>query len=130
MASLDQQKNGQIRNIEKATGKTVAEFVNIVRDSGTQKHGEILSLFKSEHGLSHGNANAMAHAVRKELEGPVSEDALLDGQYAGAKAALRPIYDELLSIAEGLGDDVEKVIQKTGVSFRRNKQFALVQVPK
>lgn len=52
---------------------------------------------------------------------------MLDEQYRGAKAQLRPIYEELASIASSLGDDVETLIQKTGVRFRRGRQFAHVQ---
>ncbi len=49
-------------------------------------------------------------------------------QYSGNKAHLLPIHDRLREIARSCGGDVE-VAQKTGVSFRRNKQFALVQAP-
>lgn len=61
--------------------------------------------------------------------GRPSDDALLDAQYAGGKAALRPILDAVLARAADLGADVSVVVQKTGVSLRRAKQFALVQVP-
>jgi len=89
-----------------------------------------VSLFKSQHGLGHGNANLMAHLVRESLAGgPASADDLLAAQYSGAKEALLPIYSALASIAESLGDDIDTVVQKTGVSFRRKKQFALVQAP-
>lgn len=47
----------------------------------------------------------------------------------GKKAALLPIYERVKALAERLGPDVETVVQKTGVSFRRRKQFALVQAP-
>ena len=46
-----------------------------------------------------------------------------------SKAALRPVYERLRAAAASLGPDVEVVIQKTGVSFRRRKQFGLVQAP-
>ena len=54
---------------------------------------------------------------------------LLEAQYAGGQAHLRPIYESLASVAASQGHDVERVVQKTGVSFRRRKQFALVQAP-
>lgn len=130
MADPKAQAARQLSNIEEATGKSVSEFVDEVAQLGLAKHGEILAHFKDEHGLGHGNANLLAHVVRERLEGgPVSSDDLLDAQYAGAKQKLRPIYQELSTMAESLGDDVDKVIQKTGVSFRRAKQFALIQAP-
>lgn len=51
----------------------------------------------------------------------------LDAQYAGAKAALRPIYERILAIVQGFGDDVELRTRKTYVAFARGKQFAVVQ---
>ncbi len=124
------QAETQIRNIEESTGKTVDQFTKLIAKTGLDKHGKIVSHLKAEHGLTHGNANLIAHLVRERLAGgPPSDDALLDAQYSGKKADLRPLYEQLVSIAEAAGDDVEKVIQKTGVSFRRKKQFALIQAP-
>ncbi len=57
----------------------------------------------------------------------MSDDDLLARQYAGPKAALRPTYDEIVTIARALGDDVVVSVKKTGVSLRRRKQFALVE---
>ncbi len=120
----------QIRNIEESTGRTVAQFTAAIRAAGLEKHGKIVAHFKSEFGLTHGNANLLAHLVREELAGgPPPADELLEAQYQGAKAQLRPLYEELAAMTESLGADIEKVIQKTGVSFRRRKQFALVQAP-
>jgi predicted transport protein len=118
----------QLRNIEQATGLTVADFAREVSDRGIDGHAKILAFLKTEHGLSHGNANAVAHAVReRNAGGPAPSDALLDAQYAGGKAALRPVYERLAAMAADLGPDVEILVQKTGVAFRRRKQFALVQ---
>lgn len=130
MADPTTQAETQLRNIEEATGMTVADFAALITTAGLEKHGQIVSYLKSEHSLTHGNANLLAHRIREGLAGgPPPAEVLLDAQYAGAKAPLRPIYTELAAVAEGLGDDVEKVVQKTGVSFRRSKQFALVQAP-
>ena len=130
MANPKTQAATQLRNIEESTGMTVADFAAEVSGMGIEKHGKIVTLLKSGHGLTHGNANLLAHAVRERLAGgPPSAEELLAAQYKGGKAALRPIYDELAAIAESFGEEVDKVIQKTGVSFRRKKQFALVQAP-
>lgn len=127
MSDPRSQSETQLRNIEQATGITLAEYASAVRDRSLDKHGQIVAFFKAEHGLTHGNANALAHFVRDELAGGrKSDDDLLAAQYAGPRAVLRPIYDQLVAIALSLGDDVVTVVQKTGVSFRRQKQFAVV----
>ena len=120
----------QLRNIERATGKSMDDFASLVSERGIDSHARIVAFLKAEHGLSHGNANAVALKVRElAAGGPPPADALLDAQYTGPKAALRPIYERLATIAADLGPDVEILIQKTGVAFRRRKQFALVQAP-
>ena len=118
----------QLRNIEAATGMTVAAFAAAVSERGIEGHAKIIAFLKAEYGLSHGNANLIAYKIRElAAGGPASSDALLDAQYAGAKAALRPVYEQLAGIAIGFGSDVEILVQKTGVAFRRRKNFAVVQ---
>ena len=130
MTDVQAQKATQLANIEQATGHSIAHFATEVESAGLERHGQIVAHLKSTHGLTHGNANALAHAVRERLAGgPPAADDLLGAQYAGAKEALRPIHDAVVAQARALGDDVEVVVQKTGVSLRRAKQFALVQAP-
>ncbi|MBB5874587.1 putative transport protein [Allocatelliglobosispora scoriae] len=120
----------QLRNIEQGTGRSTVQWAALINATGLAKHGQIVSFLKSEHGLTHGNANTLAHAVREhQAGGPPPESDLLDAQYQGAKSALRPVYDEVVAVARALGDDVTVTVQKTGVSLRRHKQFALVQAP-
>jgi predicted transport protein len=130
MPDPEAQTATQWRNIETATGLTLADFTDIVRSAGVQRHGEIVTLLKSRHGLTHGNANLVALRVREALAGGAPDAAeSLDAQYAGTRAHLRPVYERVAAIARGLGPDVQEAIQKTGVSFRRQRQFALVQAP-
>ncbi|MQA07874.1 MAG: DUF4287 domain-containing protein [Pseudonocardiaceae bacterium] len=120
----------QLRNITAATGRNTDDWYRLVVDTGLTKHGEILAYLKREHGLTHGNANALTHHIRQRATGgPKPAEDLLDAQYAGRKAALRPIHDELVTIARALGDDVTVTVNKTSVSLRRAKQFALIQAP-
>lgn len=129
MADPQAQAATQLQNILNSTGRTVADFSAAVQAAGLTKHGQIVAHFKAAFGLTHGNANLMAHTVRAALAGDApTPAALLDAQYAGRKAALRPIYARLAAIAEGLGG-VTTVVQKTGVSFRVERQFLLVQAP-
>ena len=100
----DTQRQTQLDNIQAASGMSVAEFGQAVQRAELERHGEIVAFLKREYGLTHGNANLIAHVVREELAGgPAAPDDLLEAQYAGAKSGLRPIYDALLATAEGLG---------------------------
>lgn len=116
-----------IANMKEKTGKTLSEWVAIAGKSGKHKHGEIVSCLKTEHGLTHGYANMVAHTVLKSDAGSMSKTTdLVAAQYAGDKAGLKPIYDAVIKAVESFGD-VEIAPKKTYVSLRRSKQFALVQ---
>ena len=51
---------------------------------------------------------------------------MIDAQYSGKKAELRPIYKRISEIVRQLGDDVKLAPRKTYVAFARKKQFALI----
>lgn len=128
MANPQDQAATQLTNIERDSGLTPAVVAAMMGDRGLEKHGQVVAMLKSDHGITHGNANLLAVKARELLAGgPASDDELLAAQYAGGKAHLRPVHDELVVAATELGDDVEVVVQKTGVSLRRAKQFALVR---
>jgi hypothetical protein len=130
MASPEVATANQLRNIEESTGRSVQEWSTVISDAGVTKHSEIVNYLKSVHGMTHGNANLLARKAREQAEGgPAGEEDLLAAQYSGAKQALRPIYDTVVTAAQAVGDDVTVVVQKTGVSLRRRKQFGLVQAP-
>ncbi|GAB3605530.1 hypothetical protein GCM10027413_09390 [Conyzicola nivalis] len=104
------------------------EWIVVVEGSGLSKHSEIVAWLKADHTLTHGFANGIALAFRNRGESD-AEDDLVAVQYSGAKAPLRPIHDGLVAAATAFGADVEAVPKKTGVSLRRSKQFALIEVP-
>ena len=116
-----------VSKIEAETGKKLDFFVKAVRDAKLTKHKQILNYFKDEHGLSYGYANTMAHAVRDVIEGVKSEDTLVEEQYVGAKADLKPIYDAVMRAVGKFGKDVEIAPKKSYVSLRRKTQFAIIQ---
>ena len=111
-----------LNNLPEKTGKSLAQWLKITKSSGLQKHGQILKMLKSEHGVTHGFANLIA---AKTLESGEELD-LVEAQYSGAKAELKPIYDALVKHAKTLGKDVEIAPKKASVSIRRNKQFMLI----
>jgi predicted transport protein len=117
-----------VRNLEEKTGKTMAQWVGLVRALGPLKHGEIVRCLKETHELGHGYANLVAHTAAGLVGDEARAEAdLVSAQYAGDKAALRPMYDQLIAAASAMGTDVEVSPKKTYVSLRRSKQFALIQ---
>jgi hypothetical protein len=126
--SPEEMKANMIAGLRDKTGKSMEEWLKIVRASGLSTHKEIMKLLKEKHGLTHGYANLIALGSLNS-DSHTSDDpaALVDAQYAGAKAALLPIYNELLKAIKGFGKDVEVSPKKAYVSLRRSKQFAIIQ---
>lgn len=125
---MDSATANMIENLRTNTGRSLEEWLHVLASApgGLTKHGEMLKYLKTEQGLTHGYANFVALRFRAGDTPPVGDD-LVEGQYAGAKAGLRPLYEALLSEAKRLGDDVEVAPKKASVSLRRNKQFALLE---
>ena len=124
--SPEEQMASMIANMKTNTGKTLEEWLAIAKKSKLEKHGEIVRMLKADHGLGHGFANLVAHNVRGSLTPATTDGEPAAGQYDGPKAALKPIYDKLVSICESFGKDVELSPKKGYVSLRRSKQFASI----
>jgi len=116
----------QLANIEKRSGKTLAELAKIIAGSGLSKHGELVAMLKATHGLGHGDANTVVHTVKQAAAPTPAADAdPLDAIYSGASAALRPIHERLMAGITAFGP-FEIAPKKGYVSLRRKKQFAML----
>jgi hypothetical protein len=127
MATPEEMAASMIQNLPEKTGKDLATWRTVVADSGLEKHGQIVKMLKSEHGVSHGYANLIAHEARRTAASHATDEDLLTTQYAGPKADLTAIRDAILTRVTGFGDDVEVAPKKTYASLRRTRQFAIVQ---
>lgn len=117
-----------INNMPEKTGKSLEQWFRLIQAKKLMKHGDIMKLIKGEHGVSHGFANTIALLYLRQATGaPSGDDELVDAQYAGVKAALRPFYDAIVKEVKKFGKDVVISPKKANVSLRRNKQFGLIQ---
>jgi hypothetical protein len=123
----EQMTQTMIDNMPEKTGKSMQQWLQIVAKSGLQKHGEIVKKLKADSGMGHGFANLVAHMHLAAKSPAQGSDDMVSAQYKGPKEGLRPIYDALVKMITAFGKDVEVSPKKTYVSFRRSKQFALVQ---
>jgi len=125
MASPEETAATMLRNIPEKTGKSLREWCQVLKRSSLKKHGQLVSLLKKDHGITHGFANLIVVKFLQPDSG--SNPDLVAQQYAGAKAGLRPVYEKLVNAVERFGDDVELAPKKAYVSLRRKKQFGLIQ---
>lgn len=125
---IDQAFANMAKNLEEKTGKSLEQWAKIAKAIGDLKHGQIVKELKEKHGLGHGYANLIAHTAAGSVgEGAPGKEDLLLSQYSGEKAALKPIYEQIIKKVSQFGRDVEISPKKTYVSLRRAKQFALIQ---
>ena len=126
---MDKAVATQLANIQKKTGKTLAELTALVRSSGLTKHGEIRDMLKRDLGLGHGDANTLVHTTLASdgasAAAGKSANQVLDEIYSGPKAAQRPIHERLMAGIGAFGE-FEVAPKKGYVSLRRRKQFAML----
>jgi len=116
-----------VRNLEEKTGKPLEQWLKIAKASKPAKHGELVKFLKAEHGVGHGYANLIAQRMFQGDAPAAGGDDLVEQQYSGAKAGLRPVYDALVAAVGKFGPDVELAPKKAYVSLRRSKQFGIIQ---
>jgi predicted transport protein len=123
---MDKATQTMIENLHKNTGKSLEEWIEIVKTQSFEKHGEILKFLKEKHELTHGFANLIAHKAKGSDAGSAeNQNDLITKQYQG-KEHFKPIYDKLISEIMTFGNDIEIAPKNTYVSLRRKKQFALL----
>jgi predicted transport protein len=121
---MDKATQTMIENLYKNTGKTLEQWIDIVKNQNFAKHGEVVKYLKETHGLTHGFANLITHKSKGSDAGSAdNQDDLITKQYQG-KEHFKPFYDKLIAEIQSYGKDVEISPKNTYVSLRRNKQFA------
>lgn len=82
MSTVDDATATMIANYPAKTGRSLDEWVALIRSSGRTRHGEIVAALKSEHGMSHGFANLAAITALRPDDVPAGDDAIAS-IYAG-----------------------------------------------
>lgn len=123
---MDKATQTMIENLHKNTGKTLAQWIDIVKQQNFSKHGEVIKFLKDKHQFTHGFANLVAHKANETDAGSANnQDDLITKQYKG-KEQFKTIYDKLISEIQTFGKDIEIAPKNTYVSLRRKKQFAIL----
>ena len=126
MSTVEPGLRSQIQNIEAKYGRSIDDWIELIRASGRTRHGEIVAMLKTDHGLSHGAANRVALVAMDALAPKAETPDPVMTLYAG-KGALLPIHARLMESVSGLGPDIEVAPKKGYLSLRRRKQFAMIR---
>jgi Domain of unknown function (DUF5655)/Domain of unknown function (DUF4287) len=123
-----------VADLKSKTGRSLDEWLALVRKSGPQAEKDRREWIKSEHKL--GTNSAWWIAERAEGKGAESDDPdaylaaaeeYVETMYSGKKAALRPLYDRLLRLGLGIAKDVKACPCQTIVPLYRKHVFAQIK---
>jgi hypothetical protein len=122
-----------IASLKEETGRSLEEWLKLVKKSGPPTGAERRAWLKSEHGLATMSAWWIAEYAGGKGEDMGSPEAYLraaeryvDDMFSG-KATLRPIYDALLKLGLGLAKDVKACPCQTMVPLYRKHVFAQIK---
>ena len=116
-------------SMKERTGKTLEEWVAAVQATKIDPlNQKAVRNWLKDQGVLQNSQWAIADAAARAAgwERP-SVEGYIDSQFQGEKAALRPIFDALREIIEGLGEDVTAEGRGGYTPFVRKRQFITVQ---
>jgi hypothetical protein len=123
-----------IASLPDKTGRSLEEWVKLVKRSGPRTEEERAEWMKKEHNLG----SNMAWWIAGYVDGKGVEDGnpesylksaplLVDAMFSGPKESLRPIFEKLLKVGKKLGKDVRVCPCKTIVPMFRRHVFAEIK---
>lgn len=123
-----------IARLKEKTGRTLDEWLKLVKKSGPPTEKERREWLKEQYNLGTNYSWWIAEqSVGKGTEEAdpyeylKAADRYVEEMYSGGKAGLRPIYDRLLTLGLGTGTDVRACPCKTIVPLYRNHVFAQIK---
>ena len=120
--------------LPKKTGRSLDEWIRLVKQEGPSSERERCDWLKANHGLGTNTAGWIAgRASGRSLEDEdpsaylKAAEGYVLAMFAGKKEGLLPIYDALLKLGMALGRDVKVCPCKTMVPFYRRHVFAQIK---
>ena len=123
-----------IRELRVKTGRSLEEWMAVMKKDGPATERERREWLKQEHGFGTMQATWMAGRYEGRNTEEDSPEAYLktaaewvETQYAGPREALRPLFKQLLKMGLGLGKEAKACPCKTMVPLYRNHVFAQIK---
>jgi len=123
-----------VQELPQKTGRSLEEWIVLTQKSGPRTEKERREWLKKEHKLGSNSAAWIAGRLEGKGTEEDSPDAYLktaaewvEAQYSGPRAALGPLYEQLLALGFSLGKDVKACPCKTMVPLYRNHVFAQIK---
>lgn len=112
------------------TGKSINDWLSLIKKSGIQKRNDILEWLKKGHGINHMHAQLITGIYLNNGK-PVyiDQDNLLESQFTKFPE-MRKLFDELSEKITGNFAGTQLIPKKTYLSFTAVRKFAAVNVKK
>ena len=123
-----------IAELKPKTGRSLEEWIALVKKEGPKDYHARRAWLKSEHKL--GTNSAWWITERADGKGGEEDSAekylaaaaqYVEEQYSAKKSPLRPVFEQLLALGKSLGPDVKACPRKTMVPLYRNHVFAQIK---
>jgi hypothetical protein len=123
-----------VADLKEKTGRSLDQWLTLVKKSGLKDEKSRREWLKQEHGLGTNSAGWIAE--RAEGKGAETDDpnkyleaaeGYVDTMFAGGKASLRPIYEQLLKLGLSIGKEAKACPCQTIVPLYRNHVFAQIK---
>jgi len=122
-----------IATLPARTGRPLTEWLELLRTTGPADSRARRDWLRRTHHLDAGTARWIAEHAPGRQPAEIDPEAYLEAaplyvgaMFSGTKARLRPLYDTLLDLVLGLGDDVRVCPARDRVPFYRGRVFAQV----
>jgi hypothetical protein len=126
-----------VAELKGKTGRTLDEWLVLVRKEGPADDKGRRQWLKDEHGLGTNSAWWIAERASGNPDLGLADtdpdhylkaaEGYVEAMFAGGKAGLKPVYDRLLELGLSMGDDVKACPCKTIVPLYRKHVFAEVK---
>ena len=123
-----------VAELKAKTGRTLEEWLKLIKKSGPKDEKARREWLKTEHGLGTNSAWWLAERAEgkgSEVGDPESyleaAEGYVEEMFSGGKAGLRPIYDAILKVGLKVGKDVKACPCQTIVPLYRNHVIAQIK---
>lgn len=117
-----------IQTAKEKTGKSLEQWLALVKPTGFTKQMEILNWLKKDHELNHMQASFVAGIYLNKGK-PVyqNEDNLMENQFSKSEA-IRPLFDFIADKILKKFPDTQLIPKKTYLSFTASREFAAINI--
>lgn len=116
-----------IASLKERTGRTLEQWISLIRTRGPKTEKERAEWLKAEHKLGTNYASWLAGCAAGAPVDHYDPEGLVEALFAGPKASLKPLYDALLELALSIGPDVTITPCATIVPIRRRHVIAQIK---